>query len=585
MFSRVKDIKPSAQHEEEFSALRQTLNFRRIWMFFVLLTTGFAVVPVIFFALIDYNLTKHSVEYEAVLRMSRIVSNRWRSVSFFLNQRKSALSFTVYDNSYKALRDSTRLSEILTNLQKGFGDFTDIGVINATGRQVAYEGPYSLEGKDYSGQDWFKRVLRQGTYVSDVFLGYRNVPHMAIAIKHTLPNESFYVLRATLEHQFTSVLPTADRMGEGDMFLVNSQGRLQTPSRYFGDVFEELPFPVPEETSQTNVVEQLVDDSVAIISYAYIPDTPYILMAVQQKDTLMAPWRETRVDLIRYVVISITVVFVWILIAISYMVRRLMQSDQRRIKYLHMLEYSNKMATIGRLAAGIAHEINNPLAIINEKAGLIKDLLTYKMQYEKDPKLISLVDSITVSVERCSRITRRLLRFARHIDVSLQCIDLKEVIQEVLGFLEKEAEYRSIKVEINVSESIPKFETDRGKLQQILLNLINNSFAAMSDGGRLVISAVLEKRNYVKIICADNGHGISEEDMKHVFEPFFSTKAKAGGGTGLGLSITYSLVKELGGDIDLKSKVNEGTTFTVTLPLRPAKEMKGYANEGFTGRR
>ncbi len=584
MFAKVKDIKNKSQHEEEFSLLRQTLNFRRIWIFFVLLTSGFAIVPVVFFALIDYNVTKHSVESEAMLRISRVVSKNWRSVSFFLNQRKSALLFTVYDNSYEALKDSGRLTDILTNLQKGFGDFTDIGVIDATGHQITYKGPYNLEGKDYSGQQWFQKVLSRGTYISDVFLGYRNVPHLAIAIKHDLPDGSFYVLRATLEHQLSSMLPQNEEVGEGDMFLINSNGLLQTRSGYFGDVFQKIPFPVPEATPHTNVIEVDISGySVCIVSYAYIPETPFILMAVEQKNKLMEPWRETRMDLIRYLIISITVVLVWILIAISYMVRRLILSDQRRIKYLHMLEYSNKMATIGRLAAGIAHEINNPLAIINEKAGLIKDLFTFKAQYAEDSKLIQLVDSITSSVERCSRITRRLLRFARHIDVSIQLIDLKEVIQEVLGFLEKEADYRAIKVEVKVSDSIPKFETDRGKLQQILLNLINNAFAAMSDGGRLEITADLEKKNSVKITCTDNGCGISEDDIKHVFEPFFSTRATAGGGTGLGLSITYGLVKELGGDIDLVSKINEGTTFTVVLPLKPVTQIKGDTHESIAG--
>jgi len=584
MFENVEETKNPSQHEKEFEALRQTLNFRRIWIFFVLLTSGFAIVPVVFFALLDYNVTKNSVESEAMLRISRVVSKNWRSISFFLNQRKSALSFTVYDNSYDALKDPDRLTEILTHLQKGFGDFTDIGVIDATGRQVTYKGPYRLEGKDYSGQEWFKKVLRRGTYISDVFLGYRNVPHIAIAIKHDLPNGSFYVLRATLEHQLASMLPQDEEVGEGDMFLINSHGLLQTRSEYFGSVFEKIPFPVPGTTSHTNAIEVDISDySVCIVSYAYIPETPFILLAVEQKSKLMGPWRETRVDLIRYLIISITIVFFWSLIAISYMVRRLISSDQRRVKYLHMLEYTNKMAMIGRLAAGIAHEINNPLAIINEKAGLMKDLFIYKAQYTQDPKLVKLVDSITSSVERCSRITRRLLRFARHIDIKIQLIDIKEVIQEVLGFLEKEADYRAIEVDVAVSDSIPKFETDRGKLQQILLNLINNAFAAMSDGGRLEITADIEKKTLVKITCRDNGCGISEEDMKHVFEPFFSTKAKAGGGTGLGLSITYGLIKELGGDIDLVSRVNEGTTFTVTLPTTPVRQPKGDAHESIAG--
>ena len=438
MAQTYKQSESLSQHEEEFSHLRQTLNFRRIWLIFVLVTSGFAIIPVVFFAFIDYSVTKYSVEHEAILRTSRLASNTWRSVSFFLNQRKSALVLTSLDNSFSDLSNPKRLATILSNLQKGFGDFTDIGVINAEGRQTAYVGPHNLAGKDYSDQEWFKNVLGEGTFISDVFLGFRNVPHLAIAIKHNLPDGSFYVLRATLEHQFTSMLSQNESGGGGDLFLINTMGKLQTPSRYFGDVLTTIPISVPEFASRTNVMEAKISASdVLIIGYAYVPETPFILMAAQPKNRLMEPWRKSRQDLILYLVISITFILIWIIIAVSYMVKRLKISDQKRLGYLHMLEYSNKLATIGRLAAGIAHEINNPLAIINEKAGLVKDYFTYKSEYKSDPKLIQIIDAITSSVARCSRITRRLLRFARHIDVSIQSINIKEVIQEVLGFIWK----------------------------------------------------------------------------------------------------------------------------------------------------
>jgi signal transduction histidine kinase len=218
------------------------------------------------------------------------------------------------------------------------------------------------------------------------------------------------------------------------------------------------------------------------------------------------------------------------------------------------------------LAAGVAHEINNPLAIINEKAGLLKDLFSLREEFAKDKNLIASVDSIISSVGRCGRITKRLLRFARHMEVNIQAFDLGEVIREVLGFVTKEAEYRSITVSIKVTDNIPHMKSDRGKLQQILLNLVNNAFAAMTDNGHLEITAEAKDKDYVSITVADDGSGIPEEDLRRVFEPFFSTKTGKGG-TGLGLSITYGLVQELGGEITVQSEVGEGTTFKIILPL------------------
>ena len=136
----------------------------------------------------------------------------------------------------------------------------------------------------------------------------------------------------------------------------------------------------------------------------------------------------------------------------------------------------------------------------------------------------------------------------------------------MLGFLEKEAEYRSIAVSVKVND-VPVFEIDRGKLQQVFLNLLNNAFAAMDDGGHLDITAECKKKGLVSVTVADDGCGIPETDIKQILEPFFSTKTGQGG-TGLGLSITYGLVQELGGIIIVESQEGKGSVFTVTLPVQ-----------------
>jgi two-component system NtrC family sensor kinase len=309
-----------------------------------------------------------------------------------------------------------------------------------------------------------------------------------------------------------------------------------------------------------------------VVGYAYIADTPFILMIVKHWEELMRPWYKTRKELFAFLAASITVVLLVILGVATYLVNKLHDTDEKRVTTLHHMEYSDKMASIGRLAAGVAHEINNPLAIINEKAGLIHDMFMLKKEYAGDQKLIGLVESVQSSVERCGAVTRRLLSFARHMDLEIQPIKFKELIEEVLGFLGKEAEYRGIKVNVEVWDRIPTINSDRGKLQQIFLNLFNNAFAAMADGGDLDIKVYRRSAESISIKVSDNGCGIREADLKRIFEPFFSTK-KTKGGTGLGLSITYGLVRELGGDISVESEVGKGTTFTVSLPLE-AKQRK-----------
>jgi signal transduction histidine kinase len=200
---------------------------------------------------------------------------------------------------------------------------------------------------------------------------------------------------------------------------------------------------------------------------------------------------------------------------------------------------------IRRLRTGMfAHEINNPLALINETAGYVKDQFTIKKQYNKDDELLENIDYILDAVERCGTITRQLLGFARKFDVKIQKVNLNEIISDLLVFYKKEAEYRNVNVYVDIAEDIPEIETDRGKLQQVLLNLVNNAFQALDNGCNLDIKASPESRDRVSITISDNGCGMSQENLSKIFEPFFTTKEK-GQGTGLGLAITYALVKKL----------------------------------------
>ena len=549
------------------SEAKSLFNFQRLWKSSVLLISAVSLVPLICITVLDYKATQHSIEAEFFLRSAIIVSNTCRSISFFFTERRSSLDFIVYDNEFEALNEKLRLIKILENLRKGFGKFTDIGVIDSSGKQRNYIGPYNLKDKDYSDQEWFKHVMNQGIYISEVYLGYRKVPHLVIAVKRDLENEDFFILRATLDIEPFESLLTNLKVDAGEALIINHEGVLQTSSRNYGKVFEKINLNVPKYFSKAEVYEVKKSNGESlIVGYRYIEQTPFILMIIKKKRDIMETWQDTRVKLVIFLFVSIFLILVVIIRTTTYMVNKIYLADKKRIMIFHQAEYANKMASVGRLAAGVAHEINNPLAIINEKVGLIKDLFTYQGSKVDNQKLINLIDSALSSVKRCGRITKRLLKFARHMDVSIEIIDLDELIHEVLSFLEKEAEYRSIVVSVNVHD-VPSIKSDRGKLQQIFLNIINNAFAAMGDGGNLDVTAKYGRKNIVIITIADDGYGISEEEIGHVFEPFFSTKTGQGG-TGLGLSITYSLVKELGGDISVQSEVGHGTSFTIMLPLK-----------------
>jgi signal transduction histidine kinase len=281
---------------------------------------------------------------------------------------------------------------------------------------------------------------------------------------------------------------------------------------------------------------------------------------------MMKVWLDLRSDINWFLAISAGVIAIVIILISTVMVNKIFRADREKAKTMALAEQNCQLASIGQLAAGVAHEINNPLALINETAGYVKDLFLVKKQYRGDAELEEHLDSIIEAVERCGTITRQLLGFARRFDIQTQSVDLGEMVSDVLNFHKKEAEYRNIAIEVSIPDSLPLIETDRGKLQQIILNLVNNSFQAIADGCFLHIRAEMDGPERVRLFIRDNGCGISEASLGKIFEPFFTTK-KEGVGTGLGLSITYGLVQKLGGTIAVNSKEGEGTTFVVTLPV------------------
>jgi two-component system NtrC family sensor kinase len=549
-----------------------------IWAASIALLAVVSLVPLTLMVMYVYHSSEQAIYKENVLRILRLTSNTRRTVTSFFEQRLNALRFTVQVESYSHLNRSEHLTIVLKKLNYGFGRILDLGVIDSSGIQVAYAGPFSLTGKDYSRQDWFQKTTEMGAYVSDIFLGYRGVPHMIVAVRGANGQGEGFVLRATLDMEgLSDILRSLDLSERSVSFIINRDGIVQTPSRGYGKALEKMCcIPTPEYSEHTRVFEASgVGGIPLMVGYAYIANSPFILLLVKEKSEIMQNWYDVRKNLIIFFLGSLVVIFLVCYVIPTYMIESLYVAEQTQAKAIHRLEETARLASLGRLAAGVAHEINNPLAIINEKAGLIKDLITFRGEYQHDQRLEELIDSVLASVERCGAVTKQLLGFARQTDVRMSEFPVRKIIGDVLSFLEKEASYRNITLNLDVPDSLPALVSDRGKLQQIFLNLINNAFQAVNDGGRIDIAAKVVDAEHVVVSVSDNGCGISEENRQKIFDPFFSTK-KRSGGTGLGLSISHGLVQRLGGQIAVESELGKGTTFTVTLPI----EIKEVGDEG-----
>jgi two-component system, NtrC family, sensor kinase len=223
---------------------------------------------------------------------------------------------------------------------------------------------------------------------------------------------------------------------------------------------------------------------------------------------------------------------------------------------------SQKLAALGELSAGIAHEINNPLAIIRQEA----EIMGLVLKKEEPPKARDLgeleesVRMIVQQVDRCAEIIRNLLDFARKREPVVQAVDLNRVVEDMTRLVEKEARNNNIAIERRYDP----------ELRQVALNLLSNATQAIGKDGTITIITRPAGINAVELVIEDTGCGISEENQEKIFEPFFSTKPP-GQGTGLGLSISHGLIQQLGGSIRVMSEVGQGTRFTITLPQQPLR--------------
>ncbi len=233
---------------------------------------------------------------------------------------------------------------------------------------------------------------------------------------------------------------------------------------------------------------------------------------------------------------------------------------------------SQKLASVGELSSGIAHEINNPLAIIGQEIEWVKHLLK-EDEAGRDLNSTELVDSfreIARQVDRCKEITHKLLDFARKSEPLVQNTDLNKLVEDMAKLVDREAVLKQIQIVRAYQADLPFVQTDGPLVRQVVLNLLTNAVFAIGENGTITVETRKSDENTVEILVKDTGCGIPQEDLGKIFDPFFTTKPQ-GQGTGLGLSICHGIVTRLGGEIQVESEMQKGSVFKICLPIRSKK--------------
>ncbi|MFH1241393.1 MAG: ATP-binding protein [Pseudomonadota bacterium] len=538
------------------------------------------LIPFVLVLAVGYYYFTTSIETSTIATMNRIVQDHRQMIESFLQERKGELELIGDSYTFEELKNQERLRKVFEYLQKVSDAFVDLGIFNEAGLHVAYYGPYKLTGINYSEAEWFKEVMKKGYYISDIFLGYRRVPHFIIAIVRGEKGEK-WAIRATIDTYVFNDLVEKVRIGKtGEAYILNASGILQTSRRSGGNLMDKdddssIEYPSSKTATKTYMGQGKRGDKY-LYATTWLKNMDWLLVVRQEKGDAFRALHSAA-----YLIVLITIIGGGTIIGVAFylsgrIARRMEEADADKERLTTQLIRASRLAELGEMAAGFAHEINNPLQIINNEKSLIAlNLAELKEngqlgESEWVSELEDSIEQIGIQIRRCAEITQAILKFGRKEEPLTRDVDIRRFIPEVTSMVASKASVNGIAVREEISGDTPLVHCDPSQLQQVLLNLYNNAIDAIIErhgvgGGALAIEAGKGEDGKVEISVKDNGCGISPENLDKVFSPFFTTKP-AGKGTGLGLSVCYGIIINMGGQMDVSSEKDVGTTFLIHLP-------------------
>jgi two-component system NtrC family sensor kinase len=504
--------------------------------------------------------------------MVTVVQDHAAAVELFLDERLMALTLVARLHSREELIQPGALQRVLTDLNTSYIDsYQDLGIIDQEGQHLAYVGPYDLLGKNYRNAPWFENVKNQDHYISEVFLGFRNIPHFIMAVRRDEIGGHFWILRASINTDIFERVLARGRLGStGDCFVLDRHARYQTSPKENARPLDASPITIPELTDQVMTVRATGPGGREITrTLKWIKQQQWLLVVQQEKEETLAPiYRARRNGLIVGGVgaFVITVTMLW---TTRMLFRRLARTQLQKDTLNSQLLQASKLATIGEMTTGVAHEINNPLAIILSEQTNIFDLLgELNSEDERVLEMKASVDQTCKQVLRCKAITQKMLQFGRQQTVEGKRVDLARELSEIVKLVGHQAQIANADLCLEIENDVPSIVIDPAELQQIMTNLVNNSLQAMQRAGGGILVSVWRQGRGATIMVEDTGPGIAPDILERVFEPFFTTKP-VGQGTGLGLSVCYGIVTKWRGKIWAECSPRGGAAFYMTFPQAP----------------
>ncbi|WP_419779529.1 sensor histidine kinase [Maridesulfovibrio sp.] len=528
---------------------------------------SFSLIPLFLLGFVLYDQFSDSYEDKLCSNLRLTVLNKADAIDMFLEERVVQLQNIANTNYFSEISNQEKLNSLFDAIYSTSNSFIDLGVFDQQGNHVAYCGPYDLKNINYQDQRWFNQAMLKGVFISDVFMGYRNFPHFVIAVKRRELGRT-WILRATIDSDVFNSLVSNVRTGLlGDAYLINSSSLLQTSSRRNGEILSKAILPGFSPGGSVDIIKWNDHGTRIVAGIMQLGMVDWSLVVLENPEEELSPVIRDQSLVFVLLFVCALMISTGTYFVITSIISKLMVADKDKALMDATVMQSSKMASLGKMAAGVAHEVNNPLSIIRESAGWVRDMIT-DGDFEgvaSLPKLEEALGDIERHVERARSVTHRMLGFARSMEPVQDDVDLNQLVRETVSFLDNEILYRTIWVTYDLSPDLPAISTDFNQIQQVILNLMENAIDAVENDGSIRIST-RSGGDFVELEIADSGPGIPPELLNKVFDPFFTTKS-AGEGTGLGLSIIYTILNRIGGSVRAQNKPEGGAQFIVRLPL------------------
>jgi two-component system NtrC family sensor kinase len=526
-------------------------------------------LPVVALAVYFHFQLNPTLRETGKLHLASLAESQRNTIDLFLQERVTNIFSLFHSTEFTLDPSPQQMTRYLQGLRQTSDAFIDVGFCNSEGVQVGYAGPFpDLYGKDYGNEEWFISVMERDTnyHVSDIYLGFRKKPHFTIAVKQLIDTKP-YVMRATLDpDKFYIFLRNISRGKGVDSVLVNKGGYYQVVAPDREELLERSEY-MPPGNEESGVEEISANNNSILVAHFWLRETPWVLMVRQPLDIAYAQIYRSRTIMIASTAAIMAVIGLLVWMMTDRLLKGAQITAESHKELQSELIHASKMASVGELAAGIAHEINNPLAAVVATTGVIRDLFDPEFNLRWTPETIrEELAEIDKAVFRARGITQTLLKFSRRNPPRLVLGNLNSILDEVVGGLkEQEFQVSNIKLVRDYSPNLPKIPIDADQISQVFLNLINNAGDAIDGAGTITLSTSCDDSS-IRVTVTDSGVGMTSEVMQQVFLPFYTTK-EVGKGTGLGLSVSSSIVESFGGRIEVQSMPGAGSSFTVVFPV------------------